>query len=106
MPRERQNQIKFYLDDKELQELKKNIYKSNLSQSDYLRKVVLNKKIIVIDELKDMYLELKRIGNNLNQITKIVNSGQLVDIYSLSQMRMNHEKLITEIVRALKVVNK
>jgi hypothetical protein len=59
LPRERQNQIKFYLDDKELQELKKNIYKSNLSQSDYLRKVVLNKKIIVIDELKDMYLELK-----------------------------------------------
>ena len=41
----------------------------------YLRDCALNKEIIVIDGVKDVANELRRIGNNLNQITKTVNSG-------------------------------
>lgn len=41
----------------------------------YLRDCALDKEIIVIDGVKDMATELRRIGNNLNQITKAVNSG-------------------------------
>lgn len=41
----------------------------------YLRDCALDKEIIVIDGVKDIATELRRIGNNLNQITKAVNSG-------------------------------
>lgn len=41
----------------------------------YLRDCALDKEIIVIDGVKDVATELRRIGNNLNQITKAVNSG-------------------------------
>lgn len=41
----------------------------------YLRDCALDKEIIVIDGVKDVATELRYIGNNLNQITKAVNSG-------------------------------
>lgn len=41
----------------------------------YLRDCALDKEIIVIGGVKDVTTELRRIGNNLNQITKAVNSG-------------------------------
>lgn len=48
---------------------------SDKSVSDYIRDSTLNKEIVVIDGLKEFTIELRRIGNNLNQITKAVNSG-------------------------------
>lgn len=41
----------------------------------YLRDCALDREIILIDGMKDVATELRRIGNNLNQITKAVNSG-------------------------------
>ena len=41
----------------------------------YLRDCALDKEIVVIYGVKDVATELRRIGNNLNQITKAVNSG-------------------------------
>ncbi|MDU7005642.1 plasmid mobilization protein [Clostridium sp.] len=41
------------------------IKKSKLKQQEYLIKSALNKKIIVIDGLKEILLELSREGNNL-----------------------------------------
>lgn len=41
----------------------------------YLRDCALDKEIIVIDGVKELTTELRMIGNNLNQITKAVNSG-------------------------------
>ncbi|MCH5314377.1 MAG: plasmid mobilization relaxosome protein MobC [Eubacterium sp.] len=43
--------------------------------SEYLRDCAIKKEIVVIDGLKELTTELRRIGNNLNQITKAVNSG-------------------------------
>ena len=48
---------------------------SDKSVSDYIRDSTLKKEIVVIDGLKEFTIELRRIGNNLNQITKAVNSG-------------------------------
>lgn len=45
------------------------------SVSNYLRDSALKKEIVVIDGLKEFTIELRRIGNNLNQITKAENSG-------------------------------
>ena len=68
--RKREKQIKFYVNEKEYDQIKKKVKKSKLKQQEYLIKSALNKKIIVIDGLKEILLELSREGNNLNQIAK------------------------------------
>ncbi len=50
-------------------------YSSYRLVSMYLRDCALDKEIVVIYGVKDVATELRRIGNNLNQITKAVNSG-------------------------------
>ncbi|MGM8232296.1 plasmid mobilization protein, partial (plasmid) [Clostridium perfringens] len=64
--RKREKQIKFYVNEKEYDQIKKKVEKSKLKQQEYLIKSALNKKIIVIDGLKEILLELSREGNNLN----------------------------------------
>lgn len=73
MPRERAKQIKFFVSDKELDRIKSKVAASKLNQSDFLRKSALDKDIIVIDGIRELVLELKRIGVNLNQLTKLAN---------------------------------
>ena len=47
--RKREKQIKFYVNEKEYDQIKKKVKKSKLKQQEYLIKSALNKKIIVID---------------------------------------------------------
>jgi len=51
------------------------VSKSELSKSEYLRRAVFGNKIIIIDGIDLLVPELKRIGNNLNQITRNLDAG-------------------------------
>jgi hypothetical protein len=77
MPRAKEKQIKFYANEKEYEQIKKKVAKSKLSQQDYLLKCALDKKIIVVEELQPLFIELKKQGVNLNQIAKAINSGEI-----------------------------
>lgn len=77
MPREREKQIKFFVTVAELEKIKQKVEKSKLNQSDYIRKVALQKDIIVIEGLNELTIELKRIGNNLNQLTRLSHEGKV-----------------------------
>ncbi|MEX0093225.1 plasmid mobilization relaxosome protein MobC, partial [Clostridium butyricum] len=43
----------------------------------YLTKCALDKEIIVVEDLQKIFIELKRQGTNLNQIAKLINSGEI-----------------------------
>ena len=45
--------------------------------SRYLRDAALDKPIIVINGVDELADELRRVGNNLNQITRAVNAGMI-----------------------------
>ena len=79
MPRKRSKQLQFFVSDKELEHIKSKVAESKLSQSDYLRRTALGKDIVVVDGIRELTLELKRIGNNLNQLTKLVHQTRLTD---------------------------
>ncbi len=51
--------------------------KTYYNQSEYIRKCVLDKKITVIPGIRGLIIDLKRIGNNLNQLTHKVNYGEV-----------------------------
>ena len=77
MGRKRKKPVTFWLSEHELSSLKNKISKTSLTRSDYLRKCSLNKNITVIPGIRDLVIEIKRIGNNLNQLTRSVNRGAL-----------------------------
>lgn len=105
MQRTRDKQLNFRLNEKELQQLQKNVEKSKLKQSEYLRKCILEKDIIVIEDIKQLVIELKRVGNNLNQITRAVNSGEIKNIKEISEIKKEIDHVWKEVLQALKKVN-
>jgi len=103
--RERDKQLNIRLNEEEVKVMQKNIKKSKLSQSEYIRKSILQKNIIVIDEIKGLMVELKRVGNNLNQITRMMNSGEIKDSKELTEVKNNLENIWNKVIEALKKVN-
>lgn len=76
MNRSRPKQIVIRANQKEFERIKGRVEKSKLTQNEYLLRSVLDKEIIVIEGMKDLTIELKRIGNNLNQLTRAVHEGK------------------------------
>jgi len=65
--RQRANQIIIRFSDEELAELNEAIEQSGLSKTDFFLQVLRKKNIIIVSDLKEICVELKRQGINLNQ---------------------------------------
>lgn len=85
--RKRNITLSIRLTAEEKQALKKKADQANLSMTDYLLRCSSRKKIRVIN-MNKVIVEMKRGGNNLNQITRRINSGEFKSY--------NFEKLIEE----------
>ena len=48
---------------------------ANMTLTDFIVAAVLSSQIYVAEDMKPVVTELKRIGNNLNQITARINTG-------------------------------
>lgn len=92
--------------EKEYERVDKLAEKSKLNKSEFMRKSILRKKIIVIEDIKDLAIELRRIGNNLNQLTRAVNAGEVKDITELKEIKEKLNITFDEVIRALEKVNK
>jgi hypothetical protein len=53
----------------------KQVLKAGMNVTDYLVTAATNTQIYVAEDTKPLITELKRIGNNLNQITAKINAG-------------------------------
>lgn len=67
--------IEMRLTPEEKAEIVKNSIKAKMSISEFLIKTGMEKEIKVVNGLDKISLELRRIGNNINQLTKKANSG-------------------------------
>lgn len=92
MARKREVQVKFFLDENEKSQLDRQVERSKLNQSDFLRKCSLEKDIIVIDGLNEIRVDLKRIGNNLNQLTRLAHEGRVTCNLELDEIRKEFEE--------------
>jgi len=77
MARKRNYPVTVWLDEKELVLLKDKVSKTYFYRSDYIRKCSLGKNITVVPGIRDLIIEFKRIGSNLDQLTRSVNHGTL-----------------------------
>ena len=68
--------------------------------SDYIRDCVFKKEIVVINGLDKFADELRRIGNNLNQLARIVHSGGYLNTAELDKTCKNFNEVSEKVDEA------
>ena len=86
-----EKQLSFRVSEEEYQQLQEKISESGKNQQEYILSCVLEKQIVNTDGIKELIPELKRIGNNLNQIAKRCNEGGMLP--SEAEVRKHGEEL-------------
>ena len=91
----------FRVSEKDLEMIKQRAHKAKLTVTDYITKCSLNKNIIVVEGLPEVVTELKRIGNNLNQLTRLANMKELsvVDLTETEDKLNEIYFVLTEILK-------
>jgi len=81
MARKRNFPVTIWLNEKEMILLKDKVSKTQYLRSDYIRKCSLDKNITVIPGIRDLIIEFKKIGSNLDKISILVgndNDAQII----------------------------
>ena len=65
---------------------------AKLSLSEYLIEQGLDKGIVIVDGLNEVVSELRRIGNNINQLTYLANSERIYTV-DLSEVKQELGKI-------------
>ena len=81
MARSRNNRIDIMLSDEEYAKLKSDVSRAKISQAEYIRRLILNKRIREKpdDRFYEVMFQLTHIGNNLNQIAHKANYLNEID---------------------------
>lgn len=98
MNKTRPKQLSFRVSEEEYQQLQEKISESGKNQQEYILSCVLEKDIVNTDEIKELLPELKRIGNNLNQIAKALNSTGYYEYRLITQ----NQKELNKVWQSLK----
>lgn len=78
--RSRNIPIGLRVSEKELAIIDKKKDRARMTRTDYLIACAVGKQIILVEDLKPLLAELKRIGNNLNQLTKLANMERITEV--------------------------
>lgn len=91
--RKRKIQVNVRLTEEEAEQLRKKVEQSGLTQRKYILKCILEKEVRNTDGIKELLPELKRQGNNLNQIAKALNGTAYCSYELISQNQKELEKI-------------
>ena len=82
--RTRNKSIPIRVTEKELKAIDEAAKKAKKNRTEYLISAALGKEITVINDLRELLVQLKRIGNNLNQLTRKANAHE-VEVVDLTE---------------------
>lgn len=85
MPKDKKINIRLTEKEKNIIETKAKKY--NMTVTKFILSSCLNDKIIIINGLDKIDTELRRIGNNINQLTKLANE-RVITAVDLKEVRM------------------
>lgn len=80
--------INIRLTEQEKNLIEKKANKCNMTITKFILSSCLKDKIIIINGLDKIDVELRRIGNNINQLTKLANEGVITTI-DFREVRMD-----------------
>ena len=95
--RKRNQTLSIRLTQSEKSAINKKSKKAKITLTEYILKSSLQSEIKVID-LQPLLVELKRIGNNLNQITRKINSGAFCS-YNFEEVIDMQRKIYDAIIK-------
>ena len=75
MKKDRQFSIR--ISEQDLKTIRRKAAQAHMSQSDYVTACCLGKCIVILDGLKEVLRQQKAIGNNLNQLAVLANTGKV-----------------------------
>ena len=75
MKKDKQFSIRISAQDLEM--IRRKAAQARMTQSDYVIACCLGKRIVILDGLKEVLRQQKAIGNNLNQLTVLANTGKV-----------------------------
>ena len=75
------NMIVIRVTRQEKERLIKKSQKAEMTLSEYLIEQGLERDIVIIEDVKNLVYELRKIGNNINQLTHLANSGRVKTVY-------------------------
>lgn len=90
MNKSRPKQVMFRMNEEEYALLQRKVEESGMKQQEYILASVLDKAVVNTDGIKKVIPELKRIGNNLNQVAKELNGR---GYYQYNLITQNQEEL-------------
>ena len=69
---------------------------TGLNFSDYVRKAINDHPVIVISGIRDLHMQVAKIGNNLNQLTMLAHEGRITSVNlaeCLEMLQLTYDKL-------------
>ena len=85
MPKDKKINIR--LTEKEKSIIESKSKKLNMTITKFIISSCLNDKIVIINGLDNIDTELRRIGNNINQLTRLANE-KIITVIDLKELRM------------------
>lgn len=100
----RTNRVVVDLSDKELKRLKERLkdYRST-NRSEFIRESILNNYIIINDDtnLRELVYEVNRIGNNINQLTRLANQNKKIEAEEIKGLKKQIEEVRSLVFHSL-----
>lgn len=72
--------------------LKRKSKELDITQTEFIEKFISNGQIIIINDLIEMQRQLRYIGNNLNQLTKLCHEGR-IECLNLAEVKKEVSKI-------------
>ena len=85
MPKDKK--INLRLSEKEKNIIEVKAKKLNMTITKFIISSCLKDKIVIVNELDKVGTELRRIGNNINQLTRLANE-KIITVIDLKELRM------------------
>lgn len=89
----RTRKMTFRLSEEEYKKIHHKVHMSGMSQQQYLLRSSLDKEITNTDGLRSIIPELKRIGNNLNQIARTGNATGYISAEEIENIKRKEEEI-------------
>ena len=96
--RKRNKTLTIRLTEQEYEAVMKKVLRSGMSMTDFLIASTEQTQIHVAEDTKPLVTELKRIGNNLNQITAKINAG-VFRSYNFQEIIELQRNIYAEVLR-------
>ncbi len=102
--RKRNKTIAIRCTEEEYQRVHRRAREHGMKLSDFVLRTALGKKIIIAEGLQDVVRQQRAIGNNLNQLTRLANQGEInvIDLKAMVREYSAVTEMIAEVLREVK----